>query len=160
MKLEEHEMSTNHNPETGIRYGIIAMNSLDGDLAEVLWVDGKNVSEEEAIKEIRAEVEAKYAEQAEFDLLDCDSDDEIGREIEDACMNLQIEEPTITGNYDGVEYMISWLGGAPLVWVLKSPYMTYRSLCSPCVPDGGDLDSEFDPHGNLMYDVPPDWRRA
>ena len=148
------KMSTNHNPTSGIRYGIIAMNSLDGDLAEVLWVNGNNVSEEEAIKEIRAEVEAK------FDLFDCDYSDEIEREIEDACMNLQVEEPTITGNYEGVEYMISWLGGSPLVWVLKSPHMTYRSLCGPCIPDGGDLDSGFDPHGNLMYNVPPDWRRA
>jgi len=38
-------------------------------------------------------------------------------------------------------YLVSWLGGAPLIWVTRSAYATPCRQCSPCVPGAGDLDS-------------------
>lgn len=42
---------------------------------------------------------------------------------------------------DDVELMASTLGGAYLIWVTKSPFVTPCQGCSPCIPGGGDLDS-------------------
>jgi hypothetical protein len=78
----------------------------------------------------------------------------------------QCDEPHITGKYDDIEYQVTWLGGAPLVWVLKGPIGSVNRLCSPCVPNAGDLDSGFiggdqvpppDFKGYECYVVPPNW---
>jgi len=38
-------------------------------------------------------------------------------------------------------YLLDYLGGAPLIWVTRSEYITWAAPCSPCVPNAGDLDS-------------------
>ena len=43
---------TNINPETGIRYGCVYLNSLDPDTAAWLWDDAENLSEAEAYAEL------------------------------------------------------------------------------------------------------------
>lgn len=48
---------TNTNPETGIRYGCVYLNSLDPDTAQWLWDDAENLSEEEAYAELKSEIE-------------------------------------------------------------------------------------------------------
>ena len=154
-----------------------------------------NVSEEEAEAEVRAEAEAEYealVEEADisaaesgadrrpdfsrerfqenwFDLKGHEHDKEIFVEIVlDRIHNQRhsIEEPTISGVYEGVTYEIGWLGGAPMLWVLQGPTGNVRALCSPCVPNAADLDSgfvldsepEFTPgEGFPCYCVPRDW---
>jgi len=90
----------------------------------------------------------------------------------------QCEEPHIAGEYEGVKYEIQWLGGAPLLWVIDGPLGYCRKLCSPCVPNAGDLDSGFIgrtlattpqryhdrvpqilQEGYLTHVIPPDWLR-
>jgi len=139
----------NYNPDTGVPYGVIACNSLDSDLVNELWyTHGTDLSYEEAVRELRNEVNAEV-EAGELDEDDFDS--ELDLRVE----RIQIDEPTIEGVYEGVHYHISWLGGAPLLWVFESPHINPHAQCSPCVPGAGDLDSEGDV---LCYDVPDDWR--
>lgn len=58
---------------------------------------------------------------------------------------------------DGTAYLIGWLGGAPLIWVVRSEYVTTTRPCSPCVPGAGDLDSATDElDGTLCHCPPPD----
>lgn len=151
-------MNTNTNLETGIRYGTIYLNHLNADTADWLFTDGTNVSEEEAYEEaeieIRAAVMAEIAS-GEFDDEDNDLEAEVARRMENLDDYFQIDEPYIEGECEGVKYGISWLGGAPLLWVYESPYITKHGLCSPCVPNAGDLESEGEYE---CYDVPPDWR--
>lgn len=149
----------NYNPESGVPYGVIACNSLDADLLDELWyTHGTNLSYEAAFEELRdeitAEVNAEHEDDAERD--ECDIQHEIDHRLEKACDYIQIDEPTIEGEYEGVQYHISWLGGAPLLWVFESPHINPHAQCSPCVPGAGDLDAEGDV---LCYDVPDDWRR-
>ena len=42
---------------------------------------------------------------------------------------------------DGIIYRQSYLGGAPLVWVIRSRFLAPAAYCSPCVPGAIDLDS-------------------
>lgn len=144
---------SNYNPETGIPYGVIACNSLESDLLHALWyTHGEDISYKNALEEFRSEVRAE--------LLDSEPDvdqDDIEDMIDSRCewFEPQIDEQTIEGEYEGVQYHISWLGGAPLLWVFKSPHINPHAQCSPCVPGAGDLGSEGDV---LCYDVPDDWR--
>lgn len=150
----------NMDPDTGIRYGTIYLNNLDGDTAAYLFDEGRNVSEDEAIEEIRRWINAEIDQEIEdgryISDIESDPEWEFERRLDRALQNLQIEEPTIKGTCDGVEYMITWLGGAPLLWVFKSPFTGKFDLCSPCVPNACNLDSP-NPDGYEGYTVPADW---
>lgn len=186
-------MMPNYNPETGVRYGVITLNSLDPDVVQDLWLRGTDLTWQDAMDELRREVESEadeIEEQArikamEFGITnDREYEDFIEREVE-ARYNargydnreeyvedqiehrkdgLYVEEPTIEGELDGVKYRISHLGGAPLLWVFEGPVGRCRGLCSPCVPNAGDLDSGFTidevGDGYECYVVPQDWMRS
>jgi hypothetical protein len=175
---------TNTNPETGIRYGCIYLNSLDPDVAEELWTGGKNISELQAYKDIEAEIERdadNIEDEVRTAIAECDpslvgNEDWFERRCEDAwnaagydsredyidsridaeMQDFTCEEPTISGTYEGVKYEISWLGGAPLLWALESPTISKARLCSPCCPGAIDLNSLDDDYEG--YGIPDDWR--
>jgi len=145
----------NTHPTTGIRYTVYAMQNLDPGVYQELWYGSGAVDityeeayEEElslAIKRARyeAEVNGKEFDEADF--------------IEDwECPEFEIDEPNIAGTYDGVRYEISWLGGAPLLWVLESPHTGRFVLCSPCCPQSCDGDSPI-AGGFTGYAVPEEW---
>mgnify|MGYP001766685255 CR=1 FL=1 len=176
---------TNTNPETGIRYGCIYLNSLDSDTAQWLWDVAENLSEAEAYAELKSEIERdaenieeevriavaerdyamlsndRYMEdevEAAYNRLGYDDrDDYIDTRLELESEHIQIEEPTLAGICEGVRYEISWLGGAPLLWVFESPYVSTFDLCSPCVPNAVSLECP-NPVGYEGYDIPADWR--
>ena len=179
-------MSVNINLETGIRYGIISAHSLDQDLFQSLWDNGTDLSWEAAKAEIQADLEREaesiedevrialaeiggWTEREYEDAWDhrveaaynrlgfSDREDFVDTQLEKALEQLQIEEPNITFEMDGVVGEIGWLGGAPLVWICVSPYTGYFEPCSPCVPGACSLTSPS-VIGILAYDVPPDWR--
>lgn len=154
----------NYDPDTGIPYGTIYLHHLDSDLAQELWyTHGEDISYKNALEELRAEVtrdvEDEYGDDESDDRLsEEDMADEIDRRVETQSEFINIDEPTIEGEYEGVKYMISWLGGAPLLWVFRSPYTGSYAQCSPCVPGAGDLETP-DEYGVVCYDIPPGWRR-
>lgn len=81
----------------------------------------------------------------EFDCFDCESEYEYSS--------------------DGVDILLSYLGGSPILFVRQSPLIVrVKSLCSPCVPNGGDLDSgiltDKEPGGYECYGLPKDWLRS
>lgn len=193
-------MTPNTNPETGIRYGVISGNNMDSDvLLDLMYgPHARDLSYEETLRQLRheAEVEADaYEEEVkvaiaeeDYGLLSNDryverrieqmwdargydsAEDYVEAVVERRAEALVIEEPEIEGEYEGVKYRISWLGGAPLVWVFEGPKGWARSLCSPCLPNAADLDSGFcsDKDANTLkeqsnwhecYVVPFAWRR-
>lgn len=179
----------NTNPKTNIPYGTIYLHNLDLEIADALFYDGTNVSEKEADDELRKELDAEadeIEEEARIAVMERDGnlpnptyEAILENEIENAYLrrgygdreafiegefdtrrgSIDIDEPLIEGVRDGVTYSIDWLGGAPLLWVLESPYTGLYQLCSPCVPGAGDLESP-DAFGFTCYDVPPDWRAS
>lgn len=176
----------NRNPQTGIRYGVISGNSLDPDVLNELFygANAVNVTEQDAYAEAKRLFSAEYndlVDQAEIAAAETDAnmsdrdkeqfierwfedndhindhDEFVDRKMDRWGDQCSIEEPAIEGTYEGVEYTILWLGGAPLVYVTKGPMTYVRNCCSPCVPGAADLDSGFDPDGYLCYSVPQDW---
>jgi hypothetical protein len=158
--------TVNVNPETGIRYGVIAAQSLNSDLFDDLTIyRGENESLAEALKELRDAIEAEAHEVEETfadtgkswaDTKWSDWDDYVESQYERRSEGVEIDEPVYSGTYEGVKYRVGWLGGAQIVWILESPETTHADLCSPCVPNAGNLDSRS-PNGFECYDVPKGW---
>lgn len=173
-------MTANINPETGIAYGYISADSLHPDVVQTLQDNGTDVYWDEALSEAKKE----WANSEEvikdmpfyctdnnlgaYDKMDEDDqyrarlqyvrDNWDGSRAEYSFSdNYQPDEPIHEGEYEGVKYRTSWLGGALHVWVFFSPFTARTVACSPCVPNAGDLDNVG--NGDYeCYDVPPDWR--
>lgn len=180
-------MFTNINPETGIRYGYISAQSIHPDiLYDVIDVVGENLSFNEAELETKAEIEQEaeqieeeariaiaerggYTDREAEDALEGeieaaynrlgydDREDFVDRKLSRAMDHIYIEEPIIEFEYEGVKGRTSWLGGALNLWIFESPILGMYRVCSPCVPNAGNLDQPFE-WGVLTYDVPADWR--
>lgn len=148
--------AVNVNPETGIRYGIISANSLDPEVVTDLQFgrSSKDLHWEEALSDLRKEIE-REVESGELALEDSDDEYTLREErLGDAYYD---DEPVHSFDVDGVKGQTTWLGGALLVWVFHSTWLTKANLCSPCVPNCGNLDS-LNPDGYECYCVPPLWR--
>ena len=147
----------NQHPVTGVRYGVIALQSLNDDVQHELMFgrNAANVTEQEAEDEFNTQARAKF-EEIGGEAMDIDRS--VDREVEKLMEQLQIDEPQIEGHYEGVKYQVSWLGGAPMLWVIESPHLVQvNDLCSPCVPGAADLDSGLTDYGFECYGVPADW---
>lgn len=187
----------NTNLITGVRYGVISLNSLDGDLAHELQhgPDAVDLTYQAAFNEEKERLEKEWGQELEEAQIaasenGCKSDyvseefidkwmmEKMGENSMDEYVDQALEawsdqadfeEPTIEGTYEGVKYQISYLGGAPLLWVCDGPIGYAARLCSPCVPNAADLDSTFSLEEDLVdgdemfhrcYVVPRDWLAA
>lgn len=144
--------NANVNPETGLRYGYISGHSIHPELVDdLIWQHGTWHNDTQT--EIQATIdklmgrELSDEEQAELESLE--------QELEN--LELDLENSSITGEYQGVKYGSSMLGGALNFFIFFSPHVKPHGLCSPCVPNAGNLDVGgcYD-----CYDVPDDWRRV
>ena len=81
--------------------------------------------------------------------------------------NYEVDEPryagtiTLTKDSDGVEGFMEvellHLGGAALLFIFKSPVIKKANLCSPNIPNAGDLSREEFEDGWEAYSVPDSW---
>lgn len=147
-------MSANTNPETGIRYGIIAANSLDPEVVNDIQMNGRDVHYEEA----KAELTKLIVDACDEFMGSAGRSDVAEYAVER--MELYYDEPVHEFDiecegYGRVKGRTTWLGGALMVWIFESPFTGAFALCSPCVPNCCDLDAAGGYEG---YDVPADWR--
>lgn len=160
----------NYNEKTGIPYGYISLSALNSEVVETLLYGPhvQNLSElmrkAEILKEIFKEREIEIGEIDsvkrihDLEELLCDmpgASVEYDDKLEAAGM--YVEEEILQGEYQGVTYQVSWLGGAQAFWIFESPVITEKAQpASPCLPGVGILDSLT---GSVKcYDVPPTWR--
>lgn len=143
----------NANPTTGVRYGYISANSLHPEVLDELQQCGVDIRYHEACEEletaIRRAVEDFFSRRETQALVD------YALEI----FEYECDEPIHEGEYEGVHYRTSWLGGALNVWIFESPVVGNYAECSPCVPGAGNLDCP-DLDGVVCYDVPNGWRNG
>jgi len=137
----------------GIRYGYISARSLHPDVVDELCYGSQatDVYYEEACTEL--------ADAIRYAVSDFLTRNQAQSLIDDALEMFEYEgeEPVHEGEYEGIKYRTSWLGGALNVWIFESPVTGLYQECSPCVPGAGNLDCP-DEEGVLTYDVPKEWR--
>ena len=166
--------NANVNTETGIRYGIVSVNSLIPDIWDDIYdlnSDTYTDALQDAIKRLRSEINSAIDDLAEIpDFIDEDLDDDadIDTLLEAAAKlgidtyeydpeHWEFEEENRSGKIDGIDVALTWIGGAPMLLIFESPYITHCRLCSPCVPNAGDLNSLDHENGYECYGVPADW---
>ena len=157
-------MTANINPETGIAYGYISSNVMDCDVVHILLFEtGKNIEyagarieymHTRAMELMTDEeyTEAQEDEALEVRLYDLDPNWEMSFNDE-----YQPDELMVEGEYEGVKYASSWMGGCLCFFIFESPFTTHTAgRASPCVPNAGILDTL---DGDVTaYNVPDDWR--
>ena len=162
--------TANTNLETGIPYGVVSMNSLKGwvwdevqnhceSLTYHYWSDEVRTELQQAIDElleneqipkddVKEALDLINDKEADIDTLkwfleDIDEEgiykDIIRQEYEP---DEEEYEGEIHDEKGSVHVFLSYIGGAPTLWVAESPYTTETRECSLCVPNGGDLDSK------------------
>ena len=157
--------TANINSETGIHYGAISGHSLDPDVLNTIQDKVFDLEYDAAYKDHLK----RLLWSASLIILDdsltvqqlidkCEAND-IDPDIDHFADHFYCEEPSGTVNHEGLIVTFSWLGGAPLIIVNKSPFVTFARQCSPCVPNAGDLDN-LDPDGVECYNVPENWRSS
>lgn len=157
-------MTANVNPETGIPYGVVNGNTVPYLLDDVT-TSGDDLTFAAFKSELRDKIAAALATVIDtfepekiVEGVDCD---EIVESLLDSGLNdrLEFDECEYSYESDGTKYRLGWLGGAPLIWVLDSQHVTFAPVCSPCVPNAGDLDNmtaDGETGGILCYCCPPD----
>lgn len=133
----------NVNHETGIRYGIIHINSLSEWIWDEIFQTGENLSYNSAWEDYKAENDI---DENQEDI------DDLRQEFADSYYG---DNDIYAGELDGIHYQTTSNGE---LFVFFSPHLTKARLCSPCVPNCGDLDNIDWDHGYECYDVPSDWR--
>ncbi|GAA4648132.1 hypothetical protein GCM10023116_03960 [Kistimonas scapharcae] len=156
-------MTANINPETGIAYGYISSNVMDQDVVHALMYEyGADVNYGEARYEFQHDRLTELLTSEEFDELDTEEYDDKLNELDpnwemsfDDSYNP--DELMVEGEYDGVKYASSWMGGCLCFFIFESPIITHKAnRASPCVPNAGILDTL---DGDVTsYNVPDAWR--
>lgn len=151
-------MTANINPETGVRYGIISADSLDPEIVDEIQQRGTDVH----FLDAQADLVAGIAMACD-NFLRSSQIEKLTDRAQDMLADVwQDDEPVREFDLQGVKGRTTWLGGALHVWVFESPVTGVYRLCSPCVPNCGDLNSPADvlrdKVGEICYDVPNDWR--
>lgn len=147
---------TNIDKETGIRFGVISQNecvqawadSAESDYGPPCCPKCGNEADDinaDGVPDLDSEADGWNLDGSDYACLSCqytfDSDEAYGDEA-------------LAWNLDDGEYKATQSGGDGDIFILKSPYYTLCSFCSPCAPGAGYLTSE----GNVKaYCFGHDW---
>lgn len=153
--------TVNIDPNTGIRFGVVDGKSVP-DLLDDILTFGENLSYDDYMQHVEEQLRAAESLEEIRDLVPYDPE----TPLEFPLCEEKIEElmELIAENYepredeyelvfpeDDEHYLLTYLGGAPLIFVCKSKFVTRCRGCSPCVPNGGDLDSPVEENGVIAY---------
>ena len=147
---------SNIDTETGIRYGIVSMNSLN-EWAWESMEQGDDLDYDAFKKEVISSLSSSIREALEQYSLDYQNDsDAIADDVWDGleveyesngdCRRYALEE-------DGCSLQTTSSGD---LFVFKSPFYTHAQFCSPCVPGAGNLDCPCE-NGPKTYCLDKDW---
>ena len=140
--------TSNIDKDTGIRYGVIAQNTLGPEAANEVWLEGAVYIPccphcGEPNEEHNVDGAADVCSVCDKDVEDWEYGDEPSY--------IEYHEQTP----DGEIIILDCLDTNFMI--IKSPFTTIGPFCSPCVPGAVDLDSADGTFGTRAYCLPNDW---
>ena len=159
-------MTMNIHTKTGIAFGVVYALDLPYLYDEILQ-NGTDNNYESAKQEIVEQLKScETAEEAnavvdEHHYSDVYHVEDMDFECEDLAGELMEtwEDDSHNVDYEDGEYKyhLTMLGGAPLIYILESPFVATCRPCSPCCPNAGDLNNITDVNGgNVAYCFNPE----
>jgi hypothetical protein len=129
----------NFDPDTGIHYGVINMNTpmpeaVTDTLDSIHTIDVRFESAEEEIDKAIDELM-----DATFDFHG--GDQQLRDDIKYRMMELLEDFQGDIHRYEMDGYLILLYTDSNVIMVIKSPYYTMAHECSPCYPNAGDLNT-------------------
>lgn len=138
------ENIANVDPETGISYGVIAINSLADWVLEEIRAGGSDLDYEEAQEEvgqaISNAIDHKNLSESQQEQVNDLINDIIAVVLENwegSGDNVRYRYET---EHEGAKLVVQTTSGGEL-FVFKSPVTQVVAQCSPCFPNAGDLDN-------------------
>ena len=138
-----------------IHYGTIYGNDVSSFALDNIIQNGRNLSYEEALKELKNSficnikewLEDKYLNDTYIDF------DQMFEGVESSLSDhYESSDDTYLYEHDG--YIIEYHTYDNSLIILKSPYVCYAAMCSPCFPNGGYIK---DKGSVLSYCLGLDW---
>jgi len=130
-------MFPNMDVDTGIHYGCISQHSVDLSAMDD-WYDN-DAYYDEAKQEITDGIESALSDYLDKEYIE----EVIEAALDRFNESYQNDEPAYY--IEDTEYVATY-SNSLCCWIIeKSPYYTYCKVCSPCVPNAGDLDSPVIP---------------
>ena len=150
----------NIHPETGVHFGAISGHSLDpdvlNDIQDKVFDLEYQAAYKDHLKNLLQDVISFPDDLTIQQLINKCKANDIDPDLDYFAENFDCYEPSGTIEHEGLIVTFDWLGGAPLIIVNESPFVTFANQCSPCVPNAGDLDN-LGPDGVECYTVPENW---
>jgi len=145
-------MTANVNEETGIAYGVIDARNVPFLMEDI--IDKGTDETYEAMLKMHINTLTTVFEEMGMQ----DAHETAEQVVGDATFDVDMDENEYSyEDEDGNKFLLGHLGGAPLIWCVKTDRLIYASACSPCVPNAGDLDSlvrNSDRRNIRCYSVP------
>jgi hypothetical protein len=165
MSLDYGLGQTNIDKATGIRYGVISGNSVP-EVMEDIYSSGEDLQHKQMMEDLKQAIHSAVCGVIEDihhhpEKVFTEDDAEMVLDgIVDGGLWDHWESDGDSTSYeleDGdLKLGMSSLGGAPLIWIYKSPWVVPCEFCSPCVPGAGDLDNAREDGPALAYCLAPD----
>lgn len=146
----------NINLETGIRFGVTPGNKAY-DLMEKIIQHGEDLELEFYRKDILKNLMDSFLKNGTSEVAAKELAKEALTKL-DGNMSLTDEPNFSYMDKKGNEFQLGYLVGSPIIWCIKTSLIVkVKSLCSPYVPNAGDLDSGFSDDGYPCYGVPDEY---
>ncbi len=147
------ENMPNVDPETGISYGVIAVNNLADWVLEQIQACGSDLDYEDAQDEIGQAISNAIDYKNLTKHQQDEADSVINDLIEIAMYNYENHGDNVRYRYEteheGKPLIVQTTSGGEM-FVFVSPVTQVVRQCSPCCPNAGDLDSPCDKDANFI----------
>ena len=144
---------------TGIRYGVISQHAISSYALDDITQSGTDLDYENAVQDLQDAIGASVRK-AIADYARASAIDRVVDAAVDAAWT-ELEQDFNDGyEADGSSYLLEDEEYSVLlcadgdIFVRRSPYYTFRGLCSPCAPNAGHLQTAGD---YKAYCLGPDW---
>ena len=124
-------MTANICPTTGMRFGFIGHNFIDGGILDDMLMEAQDIRYIQLKAEWMEVHRSEYGDEAESRWMDYWESDEADNNLNEYCCS------GVT--FSMKEMRITWF--ADSISVVWSPWKMACAVCSPCCPNGGDLES-------------------
>jgi hypothetical protein len=138
--------------ESGIRYGVISQHSVDLNASDCIWSNGRDLSYEAFLDEVKAKLRSALDDYFSGDALTSAVDDAFEAVSDNLGDDYHADSSRMLYEQDGYKITTS----ETELWVLNSPFYTFAQFCSPCAPGAGNLDSPCS-DGPKTFCLGPDW---
>lgn len=147
----------NQDKATGIRYGVIAQNSLSPEAVDEVFMNQRDLSFEAGIKEAKDALKSAVEDYVRDSRL-ADIVESLWAEVEQEFSDSYQSDGDHDWLWEGDGYVLSNCLQSD-IFVSKSPFFTYAQFCSPCVPGACNLDSPLADavEGNKCFCIGHDW---